>query len=536
MTSRRMRRYQALGERYLRSWVPGQIAALGVLAVAGSVLITRYVDLRGWDVVGAALVGIAGVTASTLVAAWRVLRAVEPAQAWLRAGRPAGADVEEAWRCVAGLPGRAVREQAVAALLLGVVPWSAWVAAAAGLSVAEAGLVAVATVAACSFPTLVFLCLYAQFVRPLLLDVARRLPPGFVPETRPLLRRRLLGVLFAANVAAGTFLGLVTTVTGNAEVNRLAGELAAALGVASTLSLLICALLVESILEPVDELLSTATRVRDGDVEARVPIVSADELGLLAQRLNLAVDALAERSALRERTVALEAQASRERRMREAELTRAAQLERVRVARELHDVVAHALTVMVVQASAAQGAVDDVPRRVEAIRRSSLEALEEMRRLVGVLRPQEEPEDTATHRRGLREIGELVEALRAAGLQVVLRREGESSLTAPVPPLVDLSGWRILQEACTNVLKHAGASRVEITVRRDPGEVVLEVVDDGGGGAPPTVASGGHGLVGMRERAVLLGGELSAGPRADGAGFVVRARLPLRTAALAGGA
>ncbi len=124
---------------------------------------------------------------------------------------------------------------------------------------------------------------------------------------------------------------------------------------------------------------------------------------------------------------------------------------------------------------------------------------------------------------GLDRVEELTEPLRAAGLGVEVRREGEP---APLPAGVDLSAYRIVQEALTNTLRHAGASRAEVTLRYRPGEVELEVRDDGNGLAPGDAGASGQGLTGMRERALLLGGTLEAGPLPRG-GFRVHARLPL---------
>jgi signal transduction histidine kinase len=201
--------------------------------------------------------------------------------------------------------------------------------------------------------------------------------------------------------------------------------------------------------------------------------------------------------------------------------------EQARIARELHDVIAHSVSVIVVQASAADDVFDERPDQARAALRSiesaGREALAELRRLLAVVRPDEgEP---AHPQPGLDRLGELAAPLRAAGLEVALRREDAGDAGA-LPAGLDLSAYRIVQEALTNTLRHAGASRAEVTVRSVPGMLELDVLDDGHGGTGPTADGAGRGIAGMRERAAMLGGTLDAGPLPDG-GFRVHARLPL---------
>jgi signal transduction histidine kinase len=198
--------------------------------------------------------------------------------------------------------------------------------------------------------------------------------------------------------------------------------------------------------------------------------------------------------------------------------------ERARIARELHDVVAHSVSVMVVQSQAGPRLLAD-PERVRAvfgaIETSGREALVELRRLLGVLRAPEQQAATVPQP-GLDALGSLIEQVSQAGLRVDLRVEGEP---ASLPPGVDLSAYRIVQEALTNTLKHAGRAEAEVIVRYQPARLELEILDNGTG--PREHLNGfGHGLVGMRERVALYGGQLEAGGR-DGHGFAVRARLPL---------
>jgi signal transduction histidine kinase len=198
--------------------------------------------------------------------------------------------------------------------------------------------------------------------------------------------------------------------------------------------------------------------------------------------------------------------------------------ERARIARELHDVVAHSVSVMVVQAQAGPRLLaEPEPLRdtFRSIETTGREALVELRRLLGVLRGGDEHAATAPQP-GLGSLEALVEQVREAGLRVDLRIEGEP---APLPPGVDLSAYRIVQEALTNALKHAGRAEAEVIVRFETAAVELEILDNGIG--PHTGANeSGHGLVGMRERVALYGGILEAGSR-NGHGFAVRARLPL---------
>jgi signal transduction histidine kinase len=215
----------------------------------------------------------------------------------------------------------------------------------------------------------------------------------------------------------------------------------------------------------------------------------------------------------------LEARAERLEREQEESARRAAAEEQARISRELHDVLAHNVSVMVVQAAAANDVFETQPQRArEALRdieRTGRSALTELRRLLGRVRQTE-----FAPQPGLSGLGALVEGVRAAGLPVTLRVEGELH---DLPAGLDLSAYRIVQEALTNAIKHADASAAEVHVRRTVDEVELEVVDDGTG---PAGNGRGQGLIGMRERASLLGGEVEAGPK-PGGGFRVLAKLPL---------
>ena len=194
--------------------------------------------------------------------------------------------------------------------------------------------------------------------------------------------------------------------------------------------------------------------------------------------------------------------------------------ERIRIARELHDVVAHAMSVVTVQSGVAAHVIDSQPdeakRMLENIRVTSHEALDEMRRLLGVLRGTADLMPAP----GLRDIDELADSLRGSGVPVTVTVTGDSTGVAGG---VDLTAYRIVQEALTNVLKHAGPATAHVAVDYAPGIVVVEITDDGRGGAAAN--NGGHGLLGMRERVAVFGGDLIAGPKSGG-GFRVRATLP----------
>jgi signal transduction histidine kinase len=220
---------------------------------------------------------------------------------------------------------------------------------------------------------------------------------------------------------------------------------------------------------------------------------------------------------------------------RAAERERAISRERARIARELHDVLAHNLSAIVVQAGAARRVLEADPEAAAQAARliadTGREALAELRYLSGTVHHAEsEPLDGPPT---LARVSELVRRAREAGLDAALRVEGEP---VALPAGAELAGYRVVQEALTNALKHAGPARAGVTIRYEPREVVLEIIDDGAGmHADPALhrAGAGHGIVGMRERVGLYGGSVQAGPSADG-GFAVLARLPIAEMAVTG--
>jgi signal transduction histidine kinase len=231
--------------------------------------------------------------------------------------------------------------------------------------------------------------------------------------------------------------------------------------------------------------------------------------------------ALASRAA---QTRELKARIAAAERERAEAAARAAQEERTRITRELHDVVAHSISVMVVQTSGVRRLLDDDQvRQREAllsVERTGREALAEMRRMLGVMPPGEEQPASRVPQPGLQSLDRLVAQIEEAGLPVTVRFEGDRRELAPG---VDLSAYRIVQEGLTNSLKHAKGATAQVVVRYADDSVEVEVADDGTAvnGASPD----GHGLAGMRERVAVYGGTLEAGPR-DGGGFLLRATLP----------
>jgi signal transduction histidine kinase len=280
----------------------------------------------------------------------------------------------------------------------------------------------------------------------------------------------------------------------------------------------------------------------------------------------------------RARWAELQARAERLEREREEQARRAVAEERLRIARELHDVVAHSMSVIAVQSAVGGHVMDTQPEEARhalaAIEATSRSALTEMRRLLGILRQDGDPTGSLAPAPGLADLTPLVAQVGEAGLQVWVQVEGERG---PVPPGVDLSAYRIIQEALTNAIKHAATATASVKVSYEKGAVAVEITDDGPGrkdgkrstgpgrmdgergtgpgrkddgrgtgpgrqndgrGAeadrpdgprPDAVSpsfSTGHGIIGMRERVAVFGGEFAAGPRAGG-GFRVFARLPI---------
>jgi signal transduction histidine kinase len=242
-------------------------------------------------------------------------------------------------------------------------------------------------------------------------------------------------------------------------------------------------------------------------------IIAALAVGVAVRQIGFETDTLAARAAELERS--------------QDEATRAAiAAERARIARELHDVIGHSISVMGVQAGAVRRVLPPEQERERdallAVERVGRDAVTEMRRLLGFLRPAEGMDGGSEPTPTLARVDDLVSEMRLAGLDVELLVEGDlGDLTAGRA----LTAFRILQEALTNALRHAPGSHVVAVLRRTPDELVIEVRDDGANGSPAASAGGGYGLVGMRERVALYGGTLEAGPRRE-RGYAVVAHLP----------
>jgi signal transduction histidine kinase len=259
-------------------------------------------------------------------------------------------------------------------------------------------------------------------------------------------------------------------------------------------------------------------------VAAAVLVDRGIEFGAAAARVVLLVAAAVLGDSIRSRRAyirEIEEKAARLERERETQAQWAAAEEQARIARELHDVIAHALSVIVVQAGAADDAFEFDPARargpIREVDKAARAALADLRRVLGLLQAKGEYQPQPS----LDRLDQLVDSVRATGLDVTLEIDGRQQ---QLPAAIDLSAYRIVQEALTNSLKHAAAQHVQVRVRYGE-ELQLEVRDDGRGRAAET--NGGSGIVGMRERVALLGGRLDAGPAAGG-GYRVSASIPLQ--------
>jgi len=229
----------------------------------------------------------------------------------------------------------------------------------------------------------------------------------------------------------------------------------------------------------------------------------------------------------REKAIQLRGRTEQLVREREENARRAVVDERIRIARELHDVLAHHVSVMGIQAGAARQVLKQYPEKalnsLSLIETSSRQAVSELYHLLGLLRDEKQVE-SFTSQPGLKQLVELVADMQTAGLRVEVRTEGEKR---EIPQMVDLSAYRILEEALTNILKHAGATKATINMRYQNSTLFLEVTDNGHGIVnDDKMASDGKGLIGMRERVNLLNGEFWAGNGPNG-GFLVKVKLPL---------
>jgi signal transduction histidine kinase len=227
--------------------------------------------------------------------------------------------------------------------------------------------------------------------------------------------------------------------------------------------------------------------------------------------------------------VATRAQLAREAQTREEQARRRAVEERLRIARELHDVFGHTMATISVQAGVGIHLLRTRPAQageaLTTIKQISDQALADVKAILGVLRADNDPDQPRTPRGGLDQLEALLDPVRAAGVQPQLTVHGSAR---PLPAAVDLAAYRIIQEALTNVLRHARARTAWLDLRYEPSQVVIGIRDDGSAASPGqagTNGQGGHGISGMRERALALSGQFTAGPHPDG-GFQVRCALP----------
>ncbi|MEV4074299.1 sensor histidine kinase [Nonomuraea fuscirosea] len=258
-------------------------------------------------------------------------------------------------------------------------------------------------------------------------------------------------------------------------------------------------------------------------------VVGSSETALRGIVLFVAAYAIGRAAAAsRAHTAALEERAAQLAREREAEAERAAERERARIARDMHDILAHAVSVMVVQAEAGPVAVAAAPDRAvaafDAIAAAGRDAMDQLRRMLNVLKEEQGPRGPQPT---IAALPALAEQVRAAGVRVTCSTSGEPGALSPD---AEVAAYRIAQEALTNIVKHAGAARAAISLVWQDHALMIDITDDGGSaasGRDQELPSGGNGLIGIRERAAACGGSAVAGPREDGPGFRVRVLLPL---------
>jgi len=257
-------------------------------------------------------------------------------------------------------------------------------------------------------------------------------------------------------------------------------------------------------------------RVTSGDVALAGLVGIAVLAGIAGANRRRYIDAVRARAELIERT-------------QQEETRRTVDAERLRIARELHDVVAHTMSTINVQAGVAAYVAGDLPPTaadaLQAIKTASKDGLRELRAILAVLRQVDDPESNQPQP-GLSRLDALVAGVTAAGLPTTIVTTGQPH--GGLPPAVDLAAYRIVQESLTNSIRHAGPATATVQVRYDPREISLRITDTGCGPGSPA-ASGGHGLIGMRERAAAVGGDLDAGQAPSG-GFQVTVHLPLKAA------
>jgi signal transduction histidine kinase len=519
------RAYARLGHRYIYAYIATWILGAAIMVLVATLIFSIYQDMSIGRFLETLVFAEVAIVVSLGIGAWRVTRRAAPLQRWLNAGRPPEG-AEEAWRAALGYAPQGVRTQFLLAVALVAVPVTLFIHFEFSHSWGTSALFLIGLIAAATYPTMVSFFLTEIVMQPVARDAARMLPlTGDPPATGVTLRTRLLVAMPLIGLVTTGFASVVSTIAVGGSIDQLGADVAFGVLVASTTSLGLAWLVGSALLGPIGALVDATRRLRSGDLGVRVPIVNSDELGTLTGSFNEMVEALSDREALRARASALELEADRLERQSE----RVRLDERARIARELHDVIAHNVGMIVLQADGAASMLEADPERVrgalDAIAGSGRQALGELRELLGVLRRSGGQE--LTPQPVLRDLEALAEEARAAGLDVDLKL----SLDGGVPQALELSAYRIVQESLTNVIKHAGASQVAVEITWTGDALELLVSDDGAGPGRGyrSAESDGHGLIGMRERAVLLGGTLEAGPDPGNRGFAVRARLPVES-------
>ncbi|WP_106969910.1 MULTISPECIES: sensor histidine kinase [unclassified Streptomyces] len=336
-----------------------------------------------------------------------------------------------------------------------------------------------------------------------------------VPAAAALVLRRLVPL---AVLAVTTALSLVELITGDPR---------APVSMAAVIALFTVAAVTDRPTTWRVGLLTMTVLTATAMLSGPLPWYTQENLGLFAWTGMAAAagDAVRSRRAF---VHAIRERAERAERTREEEARRRVAEERLRIARDLHDVVAHHIALVNVQAGVAAHVMDKRPDQAKEalahVREASRSALNELRATVGLLRQSGDPEAPTEPAPGLARLDELADTFRHAGLPVEVARADHGTI---LPAAVDLAAYRVIQEALTNVQKHAGESaKAEVSVVRVGPHVEITVLDDGAGGDDGPEDGGGHGLLGMRERVTALAGTLTAGPRYGG-GFRVHAILPL---------
>jgi signal transduction histidine kinase len=498
------RNWERLGERYWwlqYVFVLGISVALWLVALTVATLYVRISSGQYWSLAGfeSACLLLAG--------AWTIdgvrRGPARPIVEWVHAGKPV-AGALRAWRAAVELPWRSVVQVALwRYLVAGVLPLGVFVGVVLGRPWLVAFTAAFSLAGALFTPMALNYLVCDWYVGPVKREASRLASPN-VETRRPTssLRLEVLVALTVINDGTAVFSGMLSS-TGHVSLSTILVGQSIGFCVASLIAFGLSMLATESIVCPIDDLVTAAEAIRAGDLSARVTVVSADEIGILASRFN---------------SMAAELQGARER------LVSAREEERRRVRRDLHDGLGPSLAALVMQLDLVGDLVDDDPgaarEAIAGLKAQTREAIADIRRLVYELRPP-----------SLDQLG-LVGALRdhasrltgggtaGPGVAVELRVPGE---LPPLPAAVEVAAYRIAQEAMTNVVRHAAARACTVELSLNGG-LELVVRDDGCGIAAAPGA--GVGLASMRERAAELGGSCSIGP-ADGGGTCVRACLPL---------